>query len=309
MHLSGVLLSVLLILTGVQPIVPAKTLERYADIYARQIGPNNGGHGYAPYNATCPADLTWIRPADSLGKVEKEYLAARDPLVKSAWSSRISSLNLTAPPRTPVVAIALSGGGYRAMISGSGQAFLQNNTKGSAGDILALSTYVGGLSGGSWAVSSFFANDGLSADQLAQNVRVVLIDVFVTKLSNRLSLHRFGIPLPTSSYRQTMLAGSMPILFPKSRPRRTQVSARRLRTTGLSLWATIVGHPGLIPRAHTDQLTRFVASQYSPRNTTRTILPTSRLPTFVPFLPSSMGASRIPSCLRWNGNLESWSLR
>jgi hypothetical protein len=33
-----------------------------------------------------------------------------------------------------------------------------------------LSTYVGGLSGGSWAVSSFFANDGMSADQLAENV-------------------------------------------------------------------------------------------------------------------------------------------
>jgi hypothetical protein len=89
------------------PAVPAKTLKRHVDRHARQLaGDDTGGHSYAPYNATCPPDLTWIRPADSLGKVEKDYLAARDPLVKSAWSSRISSVNLTAPSRTPVVVIA-----------------------------------------------------------------------------------------------------------------------------------------------------------------------------------------------------------
>ena len=234
MHPSRAFLAVLLLITVIPPAVPAKN-ERDATAHARQLRPDNtGGHGYAPYNATCPTDLTWIRPADSLGEVEKDYLATRDPLVKAAWSSRISSLNLTAPPRTPVVAIALSGGGYRAMISGSGQAFLQNNTKGSAGDILALSAYVGGLSGGSWAVSSFFANDGLSADQLAQNVSTRAsgnVGVGIQAVRFRFPC-RSGTPLPTSSCRPMTPARSTPISFPRSRPRRTQVSARKLRTTG-----------------------------------------------------------------------------
>ncbi len=178
MHLSDVFLSILLGLPSISPAFLANAQQGPADTRARHLfevfaADDTGGHSYAPYNVTCPTNLTWIRPADSLGKVEKDYLTARNPQIKSAWSTRTSNLNLTAPPRTPVVAIALSGGGYRAMISGSGQAFLQNNTKGSAGDILALSTYVGGLSGGSWAVSSFFANDGLSADELAQNVRTL----------------------------------------------------------------------------------------------------------------------------------------
>ena len=56
------------------------------------------------------------------------------------------------------------------MISGSGQAFQPNSTSGSVGDILGLSTYVSGLSGGSWAVGTYFANDGQNPDQLAQNV-------------------------------------------------------------------------------------------------------------------------------------------
>jgi len=56
------------------------------------------------------------------------------------------------------------------MIHGSGQAFLQNTTEGSVGDVLGLSTYVGGLSGGSWAISSWLANDGAQPDYLVRNV-------------------------------------------------------------------------------------------------------------------------------------------
>lgn len=137
-------------------------------------GDSNDSDGYAPYNVTCPSDITWVRNATSIGTVEQNYINQRASQLSSAWSTQISNVGLQAPPRTPVVSMALSGGGYRAMISGSGMAFQPNSTSGSVGDILGLSTYVSGLSGGSWAVATFFANNGENPDQLAQNVRIFL---------------------------------------------------------------------------------------------------------------------------------------
>lgn len=58
------------------------------------------------------------------------------------------------------------------MIHGSGQAFLQNTTEGSAGDVLGLTSYVGGLSGGSWAISTWLANNGAQPDYLVRNVSI-----------------------------------------------------------------------------------------------------------------------------------------
>jgi lysophospholipase len=128
---------------------------------------------YTPYASPCPGDdFEWIRPADSLSSSEKKYLEARRPKLQASWDERMKEADLSDPlPRLPVVAMALSGGGYRAFTSGSGMAFQQNNTAGSAGDLLALSSYVAGLSGGSWALASFYANNGLSPDQLAKTVR------------------------------------------------------------------------------------------------------------------------------------------
>lgn len=131
---------------------------------------DDDAHGYAPYNVTCPSDVTWVRKADAIGKVESDYLQEREQQLQDAWKKQTSDLGMDMPKRTPKVAMALSGGGYRAMIHGAGQAFLPNNTKGSVGDILGMSSYVGGLSGGSWAVSTFLANNAASPDFLARNV-------------------------------------------------------------------------------------------------------------------------------------------
>jgi hypothetical protein len=125
---------------------------------------------YAPVEVECPKDQTWIRPADSLSPEEQSYLEKRRPLLEEKWVQRIKDVGLRAPPRLPVVGMALSGGGYRAMISGAGMAFQPNETAGSVGDLLGLSSYVSGLSGGSWAVSSFYANNGIPPTELANNV-------------------------------------------------------------------------------------------------------------------------------------------
>lgn len=127
-------------------------------------------HDYAPYNVTCPSNVTWVRKAEGLGKVETDYLNLRESQLQNAWKKQTSDLGLDMPKRTPKVAMSLSGGGYRAMIHGSGQAFLPNTTKGSVGDILGMTSYVGGLSGGSWAVSTYLANNGASPAWLVKNV-------------------------------------------------------------------------------------------------------------------------------------------
>jgi lysophospholipase len=65
----------------------------------------------------------------------------------------------------PNIAIAASGGGYRAMLNGGGivAAFdsrTPNSTSpGQLGGLLQSSTYLSGLSGGSWLVGSLYANN------------------------------------------------------------------------------------------------------------------------------------------------------
>lgn len=128
---------------------------------------------YSPVKVKCPKEYTWIRPADSLSAEEQDYLKRRRPRLEESWTQRMKAVGLKELPRIPVVALALSGGGYRAMISGSGMAFQQNNTAGSVGDLLGISTYVSGLSGGSWALSSFYANNGIQPSDLAKDVSII----------------------------------------------------------------------------------------------------------------------------------------
>lgn len=67
-----------------------------------------------------------------------------------------------APPR---IGLAFSGGGYRAMLNGAGafaafDARTTNSTKpGNIGGLVQASTYIAGLSGGSWMLASLFVNN------------------------------------------------------------------------------------------------------------------------------------------------------
>ena len=73
--------------------------------------------------------------------------------------------HVTNASNIPNIAIAASGGGYRAMLNGGGilQAFdsrTQNSTSaGQLGGLLQSSTYLTGLSGGSWLVGSLYINN------------------------------------------------------------------------------------------------------------------------------------------------------
>lgn len=72
----------------------------------------------------------------------------------------------------PNIAIAASGGGYRAMLNGAGvvQAFdsrTENSTgPGQLGGLLQSTTYLAGLSGGSWLVGSLYTNNFSSVSDI-----------------------------------------------------------------------------------------------------------------------------------------------
>ena len=75
----------------------------------------------------------------------------------------------------PNVAIAFSGGGYRACLNGGGalQAFDSREDNGTAaghlGGLLQSATYVAGLSGGGWLVGSIFVNNFTTISGLLDN--------------------------------------------------------------------------------------------------------------------------------------------
>ena len=75
----------------------------------------------------------------------------------------------------PNIAIAASGGGYRACLSGGGaiQAFdsreINSTAAGHLGGLLQSATYLAGLSGGGWLVGSIFVNNFTTITALLDN--------------------------------------------------------------------------------------------------------------------------------------------
>jgi hypothetical protein len=151
------------------------------DFFKRAVAPSTAPSGnYTPsVNQICPALLV-RQPSgllDTLYDGERTWVASRRANAVSYWSSYLnntalnftsSGFNLTSflsnTSNLPNIAIAVSGGGYRAMIHGGAllNAFDARNSSSVAqgtGGILQLATYIAGLSGGSWLVGSLAVND------------------------------------------------------------------------------------------------------------------------------------------------------
>lgn len=128
--------------------------------------------GYAPANVECP-DTDILRDANGLSPEEDAWVTSRNPNTKQRITEFLKDSNLTdfdvdsfmnQVEDTIKIGIAFSGGGYRAMFNGAGQLlalddrFEDSNTKG-LGGLLQSSTYITGLSGGSWLVGSVVLNN------------------------------------------------------------------------------------------------------------------------------------------------------
>jgi len=158
--------------------------ERAIELLSRAF-PANQPHGYVPQVGSCPSSAPSIRSAENLSSNETEWLKTRRSATIDPMRDLLGRMNITGldtnqyidnhrdnTSSLPNIGIAVSGGGYRAMLNGAGliQAFdsRSNNatSPGQLGGLLQSATYLAGLSGGSWLVSSLYANNFTSIDDI-----------------------------------------------------------------------------------------------------------------------------------------------
>ncbi|KAJ9621104.1 uncharacterized protein PV06_05605 [Exophiala oligosperma] len=144
---------------------------------ARRALPNSP-KGYTPSRVDCPRDAPSVRAASSLSPNETAWLEKRRNNTVTPMRALLSRLNITNfdagqyidnhaknASALPNIGIAVSGGGWRALMNGAGalKAFdsrTPNNTgDGKLGGLLQSATYLAGLSGGGWLVGSLFMNN------------------------------------------------------------------------------------------------------------------------------------------------------
>jgi lysophospholipase len=149
---------------------------------ARPDGPSGS---YAPAEVPCPDQKPTIRLASELSKSETDWLAKRRPLTVQPMIDFLKRANIDGfdaeayinrvaadVKDLPNIGIAVSGGGYRALMNGAGfVAAADSRTPGSTGTggiggLLQASTYLAGLSGGGWLVSSIYANNFSTVESL-----------------------------------------------------------------------------------------------------------------------------------------------
>lgn len=134
---------------------------------------------YTPVVARCPTGFNLVRMAgipgnQTLSSSEASYIQNRKTdVLPKAWKKYLSNVLSTNPSlpgyvssilsgassEVPTLGIATSGGGYRAAIFGAGvlNALDARNSSSDAagtGGLLQAATYLSGLSGGSWFITS-----------------------------------------------------------------------------------------------------------------------------------------------------------
>lgn len=148
---------------------------------ATMQAPNN----YAPAAVDCPSTRPTIRLAALLSDNETAWLEVRRNNTIWAMRNFLGRANITGldtnayidniarnASELPNIGIAISGGGYRALMNGAGAlAAFDNRTtnstnQGQLGGLLQATTYLTGLSGGSWLVGSLYVNNFTSVQDI-----------------------------------------------------------------------------------------------------------------------------------------------
>ena len=138
--------------------------------------------GYAPGQVDCP-DKSLVRAASDISDEEKEWIEGRNKITNENLIKFLENCDMkdfdaekfvknTSKPIT--IGLSFSGGGYRAMLNGAGQlAALDNRTDGASdaalGGLLQASTYLTGLSGGSWLVGTIALNNFTSVQKILKD--------------------------------------------------------------------------------------------------------------------------------------------
>jgi lysophospholipase len=145
--------------------------------------------GYTPAEVNCPSTRPSIRLADGLSQNEIDWTKKRRQNTLNPMKELLSRLDITGLNTTsyinshsndlsniPNIGIAASGGGWRALLNAAGAvAAFDSRTAnatnaGHLGGLLQSSTYLAGLSGGSWLVGSLFMNNFTTVPSLLDSV-------------------------------------------------------------------------------------------------------------------------------------------
>lgn len=140
-------------------------------------------NGYTPAEVDCPSPRPSIRSASSLSPSELSWLPTRRNITVQPMRDFLSRVNISGldidtyingndEDALPNIGIAVSGGGYRAMLNGAGAIAAfdsrtpNSNSTGQLGGLLQSATYLAGLSGGNWLVGSLYANNFTSVQSI-----------------------------------------------------------------------------------------------------------------------------------------------
>ncbi|KAJ3194044.1 Lysophospholipase 1 [Irineochytrium annulatum] len=159
---------------------------------------------YTPRRVKCPEDEPIIRPvpfgAQSISTEEEDWVENRDEQVRTSWKAYLERVNLedfdvdayVAKKKLPRVAVTFSGGGSRALLVGGGviramDDRIPESRQSGTGGILQLSTYISGLSGGSFLIGSMYTTNFPTIDFLHDNVWHLETDTFTPAGKDELS--------------------------------------------------------------------------------------------------------------------------
>ncbi|QDS72380.1 hypothetical protein FKW77_008448 [Venturia effusa] len=138
----------------------------------------NAPDGYTPSDVNCPSEQPAIRRAGSLSQQEISWLQMRRANTVAPMRDLLGRMGITGldtnayidnhksnVANLPNIGVAMSGGGYRALLNGAGvlAAFdsrtANSTSRGHLGGLLQSTTYLSGLSGGSWLIGSLYVNN------------------------------------------------------------------------------------------------------------------------------------------------------
>lgn len=132
---------------------------------------------YAPKRAQCPSQTLSRSSKSGISAGEKAYVSARQPIAQAAFSQWVNSLNAgfgnVDGSSAPVLSMASSGGGFRAMLTGGGVHQALDSREQNASKLKGLYQsfiYESGLSGGSWLLGSIIGNNWPTVTQIKQDI-------------------------------------------------------------------------------------------------------------------------------------------
>jgi lysophospholipase len=161
------------------------------DISLARRAVSDAPNGYVPGDVSCPSTRPTIRNGTSLSRQERDWVQTRRnetlaPMRDLLRRIGIRDFNVeeylgdgeSNNIAIPNIGIAVSGGGYRAMLNGAGGlAAFDSRSDGSTepgnlGGLLQASTYLSGLSGGGWLIGSLYINNFTSVQASVQSPEI-----------------------------------------------------------------------------------------------------------------------------------------